>query len=86
MDKRSAVNSETRQQIDVQTHQTGGNESHGRGGALHSNRTQAIFAGGRIRSNVKLAEAQQQLAFIQYEKTIQTAFREVSDAPVQYQR
>jgi multidrug efflux system outer membrane protein len=48
--------------------------------------TQPIFTGGRIGSNVKLARAQQQLALIQYERTIQTAFREVSDALVQYQK
>ena len=38
------------------------------------------------RSNVELASAQQQLALIQYERTIQTAFREVSDTLVQYQK
>ena len=48
--------------------------------------TQPIFNGGRLRSNVKLAEAQQQLALIEYERVIQTAFREVSDALVQYQK
>jgi multidrug efflux system outer membrane protein len=48
--------------------------------------TQPIFTAGRITSQVRLAEAQQQRALIQYEKTIQTAFREVSDALVQYRR
>jgi multidrug efflux system outer membrane protein len=48
--------------------------------------TQPIFTGGRLRSNVRLAEAQQQLALIQYERAIQTAFTEVSDALVQYQK
>ena len=48
--------------------------------------TQPIFTAGRIRSNVKLAEAQQQIALIQYERVIQTAFREVSDALIQYQK
>lgn len=48
--------------------------------------TQPIFTGGRIQSNVKLAEAQQQLTVIQYERVIQTAFREVSDALVQYRK
>jgi outer membrane protein, multidrug efflux system len=41
---------------------------------------------GRIRSNVNLARAQEQIALIQYERSIQTAFREVSDALVQYQK
>jgi outer membrane protein TolC len=35
---------------------------------------------------VELANAQQQIALIEYERTIQTAFREVSDALVQYQK
>jgi multidrug efflux system outer membrane protein len=48
--------------------------------------TQPIFNGGRIRSNVKLAEAQQQIALVQYERVIQNAFREVSDALVQYRQ
>jgi outer membrane protein, multidrug efflux system len=48
--------------------------------------TQPIFTAGRITSQVHLAEAQQQRALIQYEKAIQTAFREVADALVQYRR
>jgi outer membrane protein, multidrug efflux system len=48
--------------------------------------TQPIFTAGRITSQVRLAEAQQQSALIQYEKAIQTAFREVADALVQYRR
>jgi outer membrane protein, multidrug efflux system len=48
--------------------------------------TQPIFNGGRIKSNVRLAEAQQQIALIQYDRVIQTAFREVSDALIQYQK
>jgi outer membrane protein, multidrug efflux system len=48
--------------------------------------TQPIFNGGRIGSNVRLAEAQQQIAVVQYERAIQTAFREVSDALVQYRQ
>jgi multidrug efflux system outer membrane protein len=48
--------------------------------------TQPIFNAGRIRSNVKLAEAQQQIALVQYEQSIQTAFREVSDSLVQHQK
>lgn len=48
--------------------------------------TQPIFTAGRIKSNVRFTEAQQQIALIEYEKTIQTAFREVSDALVQYRK
>jgi multidrug efflux system outer membrane protein len=48
--------------------------------------TQPIFTAGRIKSNVKLAEAGRQLTLVQYEKTIQTAFSEVSDALIAHQR
>jgi outer membrane protein, multidrug efflux system len=48
--------------------------------------TQPIFTAGRIKSNVRLAKAQQQLALAQYEMAIQTAFREVSDALVEYRK
>jgi multidrug efflux system outer membrane protein len=48
--------------------------------------TQPIFQGGRIVSGVELAEAQQRSALAQYEKSIQSGFRDVSDALVQYQR
>jgi multidrug efflux system outer membrane protein len=48
--------------------------------------SQPIFTGGRLGSTVKLAQAQEQLTLIQYEKVIQTAFREVSDALVQYRK
>ena len=48
--------------------------------------TQPIFNGGRVRSGVKLAEAQQQLALIEYERAIQNAFREVSDTLIQHRK
>jgi outer membrane protein, multidrug efflux system len=48
--------------------------------------TQPVFNGGRLRSNVQLAKAQEEIALIQYERIIQTAFREVSDALVQYEK
>jgi multidrug efflux system outer membrane protein len=48
--------------------------------------TQPIFNGGRLRSNLQLATAQQQLAVIEYERVIQTAFREVSDSLVRYEK
>ena len=48
--------------------------------------SQPIFTAGRLRSNVRLAEAQQQIALIQYDRTIQGAFRDVSDALIQYQK
>jgi multidrug efflux system outer membrane protein len=48
--------------------------------------TQPVFAGGRIRSGLQLAEAQQQEALLVYQQTIQRAFREVSDALVAYRK
>lgn len=41
---------------------------------------QPIFTAGRLRSNVRLTEAQQQEALLFYQQTIQSAFRDVSDA------
>jgi multidrug efflux system outer membrane protein len=47
---------------------------------------QPVFTGGRLKSNVRLAEANRDIAVIRYERTIQTAFREVADALVQHQK
>jgi len=48
--------------------------------------TQPIFTAGRLKSHVKLAEALHESALVEYEKTIQTAFTEVSDALIAHQR
>jgi outer membrane protein, multidrug efflux system len=48
--------------------------------------SQPIFAAGRLRSGVKLAQAERESALIQYEKTIQTAFTDVSNALIAHQR
>ena len=48
--------------------------------------TQPIFTGGRLKSDVKFAKAQQEFALVQYQQTIQNAFKEVSDALIQYQK
>ena len=47
---------------------------------------QPIFTGGRIRSNVRLTEAQQQETVLVYQQSIQQAFREVSDSLVAYRK
>ncbi|MGA8312406.1 MAG: efflux transporter outer membrane subunit [Terriglobales bacterium] len=52
------------------------------GGAL----TQPVFTAGKLRSNVRLTEAQQREFVLRYEQTIQGAFREVSDSLVAYRR
>jgi NodT family efflux transporter outer membrane factor (OMF) lipoprotein len=48
--------------------------------------SQPIFTAGRLKSGVKLAEAERDSALIQYEKTIQTAFSEVSNALIAHTR
>jgi multidrug efflux system outer membrane protein len=45
---------------------------------------QPLFAGGRIRSGVKLSKAQQQEAELFYQRTIQQAFRDISDSLIAY--
>lgn len=48
--------------------------------------TQPIFTAGRLKSNVRLAQAERERAQVAYEKSIQTAFTEVSDALIAHQR
>ena len=48
--------------------------------------SQPIFTAGRLKSGVKAAKAQQEFAIVQYQQTTQNAFREVSDALVQYRK
>jgi multidrug efflux system outer membrane protein len=48
--------------------------------------TQPIFTAGKLRSGVRLAEAQQQETLLTYQQTIQGAFRGVSDALVGYRK
>ncbi len=45
--------------------------------------TLPIFDGGRNRANLEVAEADRRIALVQYEKAIQSAFREVADALAQ---
>jgi outer membrane protein, multidrug efflux system len=52
------------------------------GGAL----TQPIFAGGRIKSGVRLTEARKEEMVFTYQRTIQQAFRGVSDSLVEYRK
>lgn len=47
---------------------------------------QTIFAGGRIRSGVKLSEAQKLEAALVYQQRIQQALREVSDSLIAYSK
>jgi multidrug efflux system outer membrane protein len=47
---------------------------------------QPIFTAGKLRSNVELAEAQQQEAVLFYQQSIRQAFREVSDSLIAYRK
>ena len=48
--------------------------------------TQPIFTGGRLRSNVRFTQAQRDLLLTDYQSTIQSAFRDVSDSLIAYQK
>jgi len=48
--------------------------------------SQPIFTAGRLKSGVRLAQAQRDEALVQYEKAIQTAFTDVSNALIAHQR
>jgi outer membrane protein, multidrug efflux system len=54
--------------------------------ALVPQLTQPIFTGGRLKSNVRFTQAQRHFFLVEYQKTIQNAFREVSDSLVEYQK
>ena len=48
--------------------------------------TQPIFTGGRLKSNVHLSQADREFLLVDYQRTIQGAFREVSDALIANQK
>jgi outer membrane protein, multidrug efflux system len=48
--------------------------------------TQPIFEGGRLKSGVRLAEAQHDQLLLAYQQSIQGAFRDVSNALVAYRK
>lgn len=48
--------------------------------------TQPVFTAGRIKSNVRFTQAQREIFLINYERTIQNAFREVSDSLIAYRK
>jgi multidrug efflux system outer membrane protein len=48
--------------------------------------TMPLFTGGRLKANLKVTEAQYQEALATYQRTVQGAFREVSDGLIAYQR
>ena len=48
--------------------------------------TQPIFEGGRLKSNVRLTEAQREQLLLTYQQSIQGAFRDVSNALIAYRK
>jgi len=48
--------------------------------------TMPLFTGGRLRGNLKVAKAQFDEALALYQRSVQNAFREVSDSLIAYQR
>ncbi|MGH9402972.1 MAG: efflux transporter outer membrane subunit [Terriglobia bacterium] len=45
-----------------------------------------IFTAGQLRSNLRLAQAQEQEALVTYQQTVQESFREVDDSLISYQK
>ena len=54
--------------------------------SLAGSLTQPIFEGGRLKSGVRLAEAQHEQLLLTYQQSIQGAFRDVSNALVAYRK
>jgi NodT family efflux transporter outer membrane factor (OMF) lipoprotein len=48
--------------------------------------SQPIFTAGRLKSNVRFSQAERDFFLVNYERTIQTAFREVSDSLIAHQK
>jgi len=48
--------------------------------------SQPIFQGGRLKSNVRLAEGQHEMLLLTYQQTIQCAFRDVSNGLIAYRK
>jgi outer membrane protein TolC len=48
--------------------------------------TQPIFQGGRLKANVRYAEAQHEQMLLAYQQTIQGAFKDVSNALIGYRK
>ena len=48
--------------------------------------TQPIFTGGRLKSDVRFTQAQKEAFLVNYQKTVQNAFREVSDSLVAHRK
>ena len=47
---------------------------------------QPIFTGGRLKNNVRLSQAERDFLVVDYQKTVQGAFRDVSDSLIAYRK
>jgi multidrug efflux system outer membrane protein len=54
--------------------------------ALGGQVAQPIFTGGRIKSNIRFTQAERDFLVVDYQKIVQSAFREVSDSLIAYQK
>jgi outer membrane protein, multidrug efflux system len=54
--------------------------------ALGGQVAQPIFTGGRIKSNIRFTQAERDFLLVDYQKIVQSAFREVSDSLIAYQK
>jgi outer membrane protein, multidrug efflux system len=54
--------------------------------SLAASLIQPVFEGGRLRNNLRLAEAEHEQMLLTYQQAIQGAFRDVSDGLVAYQK
>jgi multidrug efflux system outer membrane protein len=48
--------------------------------------SQPIFTAGRLKNNVRLSKAERDFLLVDYQKTIQNAFREVSDSVISFHK
>jgi len=53
---------------------------------LAGNVSQPIFTGGRIKNNIRFTQAQRDFFLVDYQKTIEAAFRDVSDSLIAYRK
>lgn len=54
--------------------------------ALAGQVSQPIFTGGRIKNKIRFTQAQRDFLWVDYQKTVQGAFREVSDSLIGYRK
>ena len=53
---------------------------------LAGNVSQPIFTGGRIKNNIRFTQAQRDFFLVDYQKTVEAAFRDVSDSLIAYRK